>query len=125
MDKAGIEKVLQTYFDASFEYSAEKMDTVFRPEAHVYGMEEGKSQLNDIPRNQFVELVRTLKENGQHTQKRRDEIHSIEFLSDAMAIAKVSLLVDKTFFLDILSFVCVDGKWQIISKLSYGKPAAE
>lgn len=122
MDKAGIEKALQAYFDASYAYDAGKMDTVFRPEAHVYGMSEGEPKLMDLPRDQFIELVRELKENGPQTKERRDEVHFIEFLSDGMAVAKVSLLVGDTHYSDFLSFVCVDEKWHVISKLSYGQP---
>lgn len=86
MDRNGIEKVLQTYFDASFEYDAGKTDMALRPEAHVCGMSAGSPAFTDTPKAQFLDLVRTLKKDGAVTREWRDEIHSIEFLSVALGV---------------------------------------
>ncbi|MGI5838579.1 MAG: nuclear transport factor 2 family protein [bacterium] len=121
MDRAGIEKVLQIYFDASFEGSAEKMRRVFRPEAHIYGINEGDTSLADIPRDRFAELVGSTQDAVDPGRERKDEIHFIEFSSEYSAVAKVSLLVGKTFFTDLLTFVYLDGEWRAIAKLYYGR----
>lgn len=122
MDRAGVERVLRTYFDASFECSGEKMDQVFRPEAHVYGMREGEPGVSDLPRDRFVELVGSMTKTEQTGWERLDEIHSIEFVSEVTAIARISLLVRATHYSDVLNLVCDQGEWRIIAKLSYGRP---
>lgn len=122
MDKAGIEQVLQIYFDGSYEGSGEKMDRVFRPEAHIYGINEDDSTLTDIPRDDFVKLVGSGPKDVKPDWVRNDEIHFIEFSSERSAIAKVSLNVHNTHFTDLLTFVNLDGEWRVVAKLFYGKP---
>ena len=121
MDRIGIEKVIQIYFDASFEGSREKMHRVFRPEAHIYGITEGDSTLVDMPRDIFAEMVGSTPRVADPGKVRKDEIHFIEFSSEHAAVAKVSLLVHNTHFTDFLTFVYLDGEWRVIAKLYYGK----
>ncbi len=122
MDKSGIEKTLQTYFDASFELNPEKMDLVFRPEAHIYFMSKGETKPVDNTKNEFIEIVRSMSKLEIPAWERIDEIHFIEFTSAVTAVAKISLVVNDMYFSDVLSFVHDAEKWQIISKLSYGEP---
>jgi hypothetical protein len=122
LDRAGIEKVIQIYFDASFEGSDEKMLRVFRPEAHIYGITEGNSTLADMPREIFAEMVGSAPRSADPGTVRKDEIHFIEFSSEHSAVAKVSLLVHNTHFTDFLTFVNLDSEWRVIAKLYYGRP---
>lgn len=122
MDREGIEKVIQLYFDASFEGSGEKMRRVFRPEAHIYGINEGDASLFDRPRDSFAELVESSRKEADPNRERKDEIHFIEFSSEYSAVAKVSLLVHNTYYTDFLTFVYRDGEWRVIAKLYYGRP---
>lgn len=119
MDKAGIEQVLQLYFDAGFERDGEKMRQTFFPEAHVYGIFEGDETVADMPRDIFVERVVNAPETS--AEDRRDEIHFIEFSSERSAVAKVSLRVHDILFTDLLTFIRQNGEWRIIAKQSYGK----
>lgn len=122
MDRAGIEKVIQIYFDASFEGSGDKMLRVFRPEAHIYGITEGGSSLADMPRDIFAEMVGSDTQAADPGKVRKDEIHFIEFSSEHSAVAKVSLVVHNTHFTDFLTFVNLEGEWRVIAKLYYGRP---
>ena len=122
MDKKGIEEVLQIYFDASYESDSAKMDRVFRPEAHIYGINEGGETLADFPKEQFVKLVGRAPKEPAPNHPRQDEIHFIEFSSDTTAVAKVSLTMSGTHFTDLLTFVYLDGEWRVIAKMFYGKP---
>ena len=51
---------------------------------------------------------------GLHTG---DQIVSIEFAGPVTALARVNCSIGERFFTDLLSFVFVDGRWQIIAKV--------
>ena len=122
MDVNVIKEALQLYFDGSFEGSGEKMEAAFHSAAHIYGLGmDGK--LADMPRDAFVQLVGSgPKESGDPGYPRRDEVLSIDFTGENTAVARVRLRVHSTVFTDILSFLYLDGKWAIISKLYSGVP---
>ncbi|MCL2126556.1 MAG: nuclear transport factor 2 family protein [Oscillospiraceae bacterium] len=120
MDKNEIIGVIQTYFDASFESSGEKMARVFHDAAHIYGLgEDGK--LADMPKDFFVKMVGTARPDAPKLEyPRDDEIISIDFTGDNTAVARVKLRVGKTMFTDMLCFLKLDGKWGVISKVYSG-----
>jgi hypothetical protein len=48
---------------------------------------------------------------------RTDRIISIEFAGPVTALAKVECSILPKHFLDLLTLICLDGRWQIISKV--------
>ena len=125
MDKTAIEKVLGMYFDASFESDPEKMDLVFRPEAHIYRMQEGRPGIVGSTRDEFITAIGSMPAEERASWKRSDTIHFIEFTSEVTAVAKVSLRVRNLLYSDILNFVYDDGRWQVSAKLAYGAPCRD
>jgi len=122
MDNSKIREVIQTYFDASYESSREKMAQVFHDAAHIYGRTENGS-LNDMDKGFFVKLVATPPDNTPgRAYAREDEILSIDFTGDNTAVARVKLRVGDIRFTDMLCFMCLDGKWGVISKVFSGVP---
>jgi len=122
MDVNEIKEALKLYFDGSFESSGEKIATVFNGAAHVYG-HDGDGALRDMDIDSFVKLVESgASRKPRPVYPRHDEILSIEFTGVNTAIARVKIRVLSTMFTDILSFIRLDGKWTIISKLYSGVP---
>ena len=123
MDSAEIRGIIQTYFDASYESSGEKMAMVFHGAAHVYGLGEN-GVLADMDKDSFVKLVGTPRPGAPASgYPRQDEIISIDFTGDNTAVARVRLRVATTLFTDMLCFMRIDGKWGVISKVFSGVPA--
>ena len=123
MDNSEITNVIQTYFDASFESSGEKMSQVFHDAAHIYGHGEN-GILVDMPKEFFVNLVGTAKPDvPKPAYARQDEIIAIDHTGDDTAIARVKLRVGNTLFTDMLCFMKLDGKWGVISKVYSGVTA--
>ena len=120
MDATEIKKIIQLYFDGSYEGNQEKMDQVFHQAAHIYG-HAPDGTLTDMPRDFFVSRVGSRPADAQPFP-REEEIISIDFTGDATAVARVKLRVFHTRFTDILSFAYLDGKWGVISKLYSGVP---
>jgi hypothetical protein len=118
MDTEEIKNIIQLYFDGSYEGNQEKMDKVFHQAAHIYGHSPDGS-LTDMPRDFFVSRVGS-RPVDTPLFPREEEIISIDFTGDHTAVARVKLRVFNTHFTDILSFMYLDGKWGVISKLYSG-----
>jgi len=112
-----IKAVIQDYFDAGYDCDGAKMREVFNKAAHIFGHDEAGA-LRDRDLNTFIALVETPKPEYQ----RQDEILSIDFTSEDTAVARVKTRVGNILFTDVLSFIRLDGKWTIISKLYAGAP---
>jgi len=120
MDSTEIKGIIQTYFDASFESSGEKMAQVFHDAAHIYGHGENGA-LNDMPKSFFVNLVGTPRPDAPVVDyPRQDEILSIDFTGENTAVARVKLRVRNTLFTDMLCFMRLGGKWGVIAKVFSG-----
>jgi len=118
MDADEIKRIIQLYFDGSYEGNQEKMDQVFHQAAHIYGHSQDGS-LADTPRDAFVKRVGS-RPADTPSFPREEEILSIEFTGEHTAVARVKLRVFNTLFTDILSFMYLDGKWGVIAKLYSG-----
>ena len=122
MDSAEIKGIIQTYFDASFESSGEKMAQVFHDAAHIYGHGENGA-LIDMDKEFFVNLVGTPRpDSPESVYPRQDEILSIDFTGENTAVARVKLRVRNILFTDMLCFMRLNGKWGVISKVFSGVP---
>ena len=122
MDSTEIKGIIQTYFDASYESSGEKMAKVFHDAAHIYGHGEDGA-LRDMDKDFFVNLVGTPKPDvAGSAYPRQDEILSIDFTGENTAVARVKLRVGNILFTDMLCFMRLDGKWGVISKVFSGVP---
>ena len=118
MDIDEIKRIIQLYFDGSYEGNRDKMDKVFHQAAHIYGHAPDGS-LTDMPRDLFVDRVGS-KPADAPSFPREEEIISIDFTGEKTAVARVKLRVFNTLFTDMLCFMCLDGKWGVISKVYSG-----
>ena len=110
-----INEVIQTYFDCMYEASAEKTHAAFHPSAKITGDMNGK--FGEMTVGQFADVVAGVspspKDQGQPA---RLEVVSLDIAGDT-AVARVRDDYMGLTFLDTLSFVNVDDRWQIYIKL--------
>ena len=113
--EAAINDVIQTYFDCMYEASAEKTHAAFHPSAKITGYMRG--EFSEMTVDQFANVVAGVspspKDQGQPA---RLEIVSLDIAGDT-AVARVRDDYMGLTFLDTLSFVHVDERWQIYNKL--------
>jgi 4-oxalocrotonate tautomerase len=58
-------------------------------------------------------------------EARRDRVVSIEFAGPVTAVARVECTIAPRSFVDLLTLVRLDGRWQVIAKVfHYDEPAA-
>ena len=118
MDENEIREVIQAYFDSGYTADEKGMSEVFHDGSHLYTI--GKDgELVDWEKEFFVKRVGTT-ETGF---PRYNEILSIDFVGEGVAVARVKVRVRDTLFTDILCFVRLNGKWGVISKVFAGVPA--
>ena len=123
MDTNGVKKAIQDYFDAGYASDGAKMAGVFHDVAHLYTCAEDGSLYN-WDKSFFIDIVNRGKPGPDGPgYTRYDEILSIDFVSENTAVARVKVRVADTLYTDILSFLHIDGKWQVISKVFAGVPA--
>ena len=118
MNENEIRDALQIYFDSNNESDESRMAEVFHDSAHLYQHGEDGNLL-DWDKDFFMGIMASAKEAvAECTSPTINEIISIDFTSEKTAVARVKVNVLDVIYTDILSFICIDGRWWIISKLA-------
>lgn len=113
-ERRAIEATVQTYFDGLYEGNAEKLASVFHPTSALVTIQDDK--LVHLPREQWLDVVRTRPSAKSKSLERRDEILSIDVAGPTMAFVKVKCQIPPRYFTDQLSLLKLDGKWVIAQK---------
>lgn len=114
-DDEAIRQTIQTYFDCMYESSADKTREAFHPNARITGyLEDG---LHEMSVDDFAGFVASQQPSpsAQGAPPRLD-IESLEIAGNT-AVARVRDDYLGMTFLDTLSLLSVDGRWQIYNKL--------
>lgn len=114
-DIAAIEAVLQTYFDGLHEGDAGKLASAFHPCSHLYWEKDGVVQ--DLPREQWFEMVRSRGSAKSKGLAREDRILTIDQSGPECAVAKVACQLPPRYFTDYLVFLKTAEGWKIVSKV--------
>ena len=114
-DEQQIRDVLQTYFDSMYESSAEKVNEAFHASARITGYIEG--ELHEMTRGEFAGFVAGQQPSPQASgETLKTGVVSIDTAGD-VAVAWVRDDYLGLSFLDAISLLRADGRWQIYNKL--------
>lgn len=114
-DEQQIRATIQTYFDSMFESSADKVNEAFHASAKITGYIEG--ELHEMSREEFAGFVASQQPSPQaNGETLGTEIVSIDTAGD-IAVAWVRDDYLGLAFLDAVSLLRTDGRWQIYNKL--------
>ena len=114
-ERKAIEQVVQIYLDGLYEGDAEKLARVFHETSALTGDIGGK--LTIVPREQWLEAVRNRPSPKSQNLSRHDEILQIDIAGPTTAFVKVKCAIPPRFFTDYLSFLKIDGRWQVAQKI--------
>lgn len=114
-ETAAIRAAVQTYLDGLYEGDADKLAAVFHPTSALTYEEAGV--LTVLPREQWLAAVRSRPSSQSRGLERRDEILQIDQSSPTTAFVKLKCQVPPRYFTDYLSFLKVEGKWQVAQKI--------
>jgi hypothetical protein len=122
MDDKELMKALKIYFESTNESDEAKMNEVFHDSAHLYGEGPG-GELLDWDKDSFLNVIKSTKEASRGKDfPVYNEIVSIDFTSANTAVVRLKVRVMDLMYTDILSFICLNGRWWIIAKLAVGVP---
>lgn len=110
-----ITAVLSEYFDGLYYSDATKLGRVFHPTALYACATDGA--LLRMHMDEYLPLVACRPSPASRGEQRHDRILSIEFAGPVTAMARVECAIAPKFFTDLLTFVQLDGRWQIMSKV--------
>ena len=107
--------VLGVYFDGLYFSDSARLRTVFHPSAIYACVTDGTLLHLQMP--EYFAVVDKREAPASRGDARQDRIVSIEFAGPVTALARVECAIAPKHFTDLLSFIYLDGRWQIISKV--------
>jgi hypothetical protein len=110
-----IVEVLQLYFDGLHYSDTSRLKRVFHPQAsYVCAVE---LPLLKLGMSEYFPIVDKRPAPASLGETRRDRIVSIEMAGPVTAFARLECDIGPKRFIDMLTLIRVDGRWQIISKV--------
>lgn len=114
-DLSAIRTAVKTYLDGLYEGDAEKLAVVFHPTSSLTYEENGA--LTPLPRDQWLESVRTRPSPKSRGLARHDQVLQIDQASPTTAFVKLKCAIPPRFFTDYLCFLKVEDRWQVAQKV--------
>ena len=112
---AAVAAVLGRYFDGLYHSDTALLRSVFHARAHYICATEGT--LVHLGMDEYFPIVDQRPSPASRGEVRADRIVAIEFAGPVTAFARVECAIGAKFFSDLLTFVFVEDRWQIISKV--------
>jgi len=108
-------ELLELYFDAFHRSDAEQLGRLFHPSA-LYGFVEGdKLRRLDMPT--YLPIVASRPSPAAAGRTRDDRVLALDFAGPTTALARVECNVFGKHFVDFLSLLRIEGRWQIVAKV--------
>ncbi|WP_411870544.1 nuclear transport factor 2 family protein [Vulcanococcus limneticus] len=110
-----IHSVLQLYFDGLYHSDTTRLAQVFHPDA-LYA-----TAVADKPivwrMDEYFPVVDARPAPAASSLPRTDRVLSIELIGPVTAHARLQCSIPPRDFIDLLTLIHVDGRWQVISKV--------
>jgi 4-oxalocrotonate tautomerase len=114
-DFSGVAAVVATYFDGLYHSDTKRLAQVFHPRAQYVCVTDGTLLYRDMAA--YFPVVDARPSPASRGEVRRDEIVSIDFAGPVTARAVLRCAIGSRLFTDCLTFIRLDGRWQVISKV--------
>lgn len=107
--------VVETYFDGLHHSDTTRLRQVFHPLAQYVTVSDGTLLHRDM--QTYFEVVDKRPSPASRGEARSDEIVVVEFAGPATARVNLRCSIGSRDFVDFLTLIDIDGRWQIISKV--------
>lgn len=107
--------VLNDYFDGLRHSDTHRLRRVFHEQAVYATASHGEPLV--LRMDEYLPIVDARPSPASKGEVATDEIVSIEFVGPATALAKLRCSIQPRSFLDVLTLIHVDGRWQVIAKV--------
>lgn len=115
-----VAETIALYFDGLFNSDTAKLRQAFHPKAQYACATDGELLYRTM--DEYFPVVDNRPSPASRGEPRSDRIQSIEFAGTVTARACVNCSIGEKYFTDFLTFVFVDGRWQIMSKVFHHEP---
>ncbi len=115
-----IRDTIQTYFDALYKGSSDKVRASFHAHGSLSGYMPGSDEMSEMNQADFVAAVDE-HDAGEKSGAREDEVESID-ITGRVAAVKVRLRYLDIHFTDYLLLIKDEGRWQILNKVWHADP---
>ena len=105
---------IRRYLDLMYDSDLTRFDQVIRSTAQLHGFQQGKMQM--MTAQAFRDLLASRPSPKSLGAPREEEVLLIDFASSTQALAKVRVRIDRTVFVDYLTYHLIDGDWLITAK---------
>lgn len=112
---AELAEVLAGYFDGLHHSDTQRLARVFHPQAHYFSATTGT--LLHLDMHEYFPVVDRRPSPASQGHERTDRVLSIEFAGPVTAFARVECAIPPRYFIDLLTLVKLEGRWQIVSKV--------
>ncbi len=121
-DRQAIRTVVQDYLDGLYHCDTARLQRVFHPRA-LYATVAGGTPLY-LSMQEYFPVVAQRDPPARTGAARRERLLAIDFAGPDTALVRLECSFFQKDYLDLLTFVRDDGRWQIISKVFHYEPAA-
>ena len=105
---------IRRYLDLMYDSDLTRFDHVIRSTAQLHGFQQGKMQM--MTAAAFKDLMANRPSPKSLDAPREEDILLVDFASSTQALAKVRVRINRTVFVDYLTYHLIDGEWLITSK---------
>jgi hypothetical protein len=112
---ADVIAVLQDYFDGLHHSDTQRLHRAFHPQA-VYATAASDAPLI-LRMDEYFPIVDARPSPASRGEARTDQVVSIEFAGPVTAVAKLRCSIGPKHFIDLLTLIHVEGRWQVIAKV--------
>lgn len=116
-------RVLTSYFDGLYGSNADLLEKVFHPQAIYVTAISGELLYRTM--DIYMPIIRSRLSPESLGERRADRIISIEFAGPVTAMARVECAIGAMAYVDLLTLIMVDDRWQIISKVFDSHPRTD
>lgn len=114
-DQHLIEALMARYFEGLYQGDVVMLADVFHPQA-IYATASGGHLLQlDMP--SYLQRVKQRPTPASQAHRRTDQIVSVQWAGHVTAMVRAQCSIPGRTFIDLLTLIKVDQRWQIISKV--------
>ena len=110
-----IEALMARYFEGLYQGDIAVLADVFHPQA-IYATASG-GQLLQLDMPSYFQRVAQRPAPASQAHRRTDQIVSVQWAGPVTAMVRAQCSIPGRAFIDLLTLVKVDQRWQIISKV--------
>lgn len=112
---ADVVAVLQDYLDGLHHSDTQRLRRVFHPQAVYATASHGQPLVLPLPA--YLPIVDARPSPASRGEPRTDEIVAIAFTGPSTASATLRCSIGPRHFVDLLTLIHVDGRWQVVAKV--------